>query len=884
MNTAGTTSLGTLVVYLTANASQYTRALKSVEVDTATALEQAAKSAKYASVAIAGSLALIGAASVREFAKFDEAMVHSLAILGNVSEETRAQMEDAARDIAKHSTNSADKVASAYQGLASAGLDAKQSIAALATVERFSVAGQMSMNTSVLALTDSVGALGLASQNAAEYQKNITRVADVLAKGANISQASVEELAQALQGKVAGGLRLVNKSVEEGVAVLGAFAKAGIKGMEASDKMGQVLRDLQVSALEQPAIWRQMGLAVYDTAGNMRNFADIVEGLEKALGPLSSEEKRQALTMLGFQDRSVAAMQSLLGFSGLIREYENDLRNAGGTTKDMADIQLTSLNAQFALLVNNVKDALLTIGQELLPVINMFNAYMTESGKQTNNFAEAVRTVSQIIKTGLVVSVGLVSDVVAGYSLIIKGGQIALVAATSVIFQVMKLVAQGIEKAIKLVVDGLNFIRREYAVLAMDFQNYKPLEFKGFDFVRLWEDQADGLDDVLTQLMDDFGKLVDKGRPSVKLLEDLGKAQEKVMGYSKSGTYSLEDLAAMEGKYTVETKKATAATEDFSKTFARIKFDNATRDPLFTALQEGLRDVEKAMAKGAITAKEYEAAVRDVMAKNNQFIMPVQGMMNQTGDQNVDQFIDMHNEEKLLTDSYNRKLKATEDYYKTLGTLSVSAEKERMDKLAEMAKNYNAQEDVFQQKRKELILMTAMNISDSMLSIAKDAAGEQSGIYKAMFAMSKAFAIADSIVKISQGIANAAALPFPANLGAMATVAAATANIVSSIKAVALSFEGGGYTGDGPRSGGIDGKGGFMAMLHPKERIYDEHQNGRVSDEGGGGPRITIHQTFTGGVTQSDLIHASERTKQDTIKAVADGLKRGGSYRNQFKQ
>jgi hypothetical protein len=33
-------------------------------------------------------------------------------------------------------------------------------------------------------------------------------------------------------------------------------------------------------------------------------------------------------------------------------------------------------------------------------------------------------------------------------------------------------------------------------------------------------------------------------------------------------------------------------------------------------------------------------------------------------------------------------------------------------------------------------------------------------------------------------------------------------------------FDGGGYTGSGPRSGGLDGKGGFMAMLHPRETVW----------------------------------------------------------------
>lgn len=41
-----------------------------------------------------------------------------------------------------------------------------------------------------------------------------------------------------------------------------------------------------------------------------------------------------------------------------------------------------------------------------------------------------------------------------------------------------------------------------------------------------------------------------------------------------------------------------------------------------------------------------------------------------------------------------------------------------------------------------------------------------------------------------------------------------------------MDFDGGGYTGMGARAGGMDGKGGFMAMLHPNETIID-HTKGQ---------------------------------------------------------
>lgn len=43
-----------------------------------------------------------------------------------------------------------------------------------------------------------------------------------------------------------------------------------------------------------------------------------------------------------------------------------------------------------------------------------------------------------------------------------------------------------------------------------------------------------------------------------------------------------------------------------------------------------------------------------------------------------------------------------------------------------------------------------------------------------------------------------------------------------------LSFDGGGSTGSGPRSGGVDGKGGFPAILHPGETVVDHTKGQRT--------------------------------------------------------
>jgi len=83
-------------------------------------------------------------------------------------------------------------------------------------------------------------------------------------------------------------------------------------------------------------------------------------------------------------------------------------------------------------------------------------------------------------------------------------------------------------------------------------------------------------------------------------------------------------------------------------------------------------------------------------------------------------------------------------------------------------------------------LAATEDLFGNLADISREFAGEQSGIFKALFLVQKAAAIAQSLVAIQTGIALAAANPFPANLAAMASVAAATASIVGNIMAVSV--------------------------------------------------------------------------------------------------
>lgn len=73
-----------------------------------------------------------------------------------------------------------------------------------------------------------------------------------------------------------------------------------------------------------------------------------------------------------------------------------------------------------------------------------------------------------------------------------------------------------------------------------------------------------------------------------------------------------------------------------------------------------------------------------------------------------------------------------------------------------------------------------------------------------------------------------------------------------------LSFDGGGWTGSGPRSGGLDGKGGYLAMVHPQESVID-HTKGRssapASAASGGDVNINVNVSGARGNAEiSDMV------------------------------
>lgn len=164
-------------------------------------------------------------------------------------------------------------------------------------------------------------------------------------------------------------------------------------------------------------------------------------------------------------------------------------------------------------------------------------------------------------------------------------------------------------------------------------------------------------------------------------------------------------------------------------------------------------------------------------------------------------------------------IQAIRDKYAEERLAKDQKEKEKQAKLDEKFK----QEQI---KAEEELANAKADAISTGIGLVQSLFDEQSAIFKALFIADKAFAAVDVFLKGQQERAAIAAtyasIPGGQAIAAPLILASKlrTATSLASIAATVIgSFEEGGDTFYGPSTGGLDGRGGRLAVLHPEEYV-----------------------------------------------------------------
>lgn len=343
------------------------------------------------------------------------------------------------------------------------------------------------------------------------------------------------------------------------------------------------------------------------------------------------------------------------------------------------------------------------------------------------------------------------------------------------------------------------------------------------------------------------------------------RMQLKAQGYTEE---QIDELVNMETAY----RDAKAAQDE--KNRADREAVALAKRQAAEAARKAKQEEAEAQRKAKQLAAQKEQAGRFTQQVMTEYLTTVDPATGQAF--NPAAQVEMQEQQKKAALDKYRQLGVLDEqqYQNTLTAIQKTASMRRQQIIKDEA-------DTLFNNQQQLI-GTFGDFFGELSGVIADGAGEQNAAYQALFAVQKGFVLASAALSLQKALAEANALPFPANLPAYAQAMSAGTQIISAIRGIA--FGGGRYNGGAVGAGNL-----YRVGEHGKPEIFKANNgsqymipgdNGRVisnRDIGGGGG-VTINSPITINTTNGFSDEDSRRL-EEAMKRVAMGICRQESTR-----
>lgn len=329
--------------------------------------------------------------ATKTFATFESKMSTVKALTGATGDDFDS-LTNTAKELGAETVFSASKAAEGMKFLGLAGFQTNQIIEAMPGLLNLAAAGQLELGKASDLVTDILALFNLEAKEA-------NRLADLMAKTSSTANTDVGQLGEAML-EAGGTAKVFNMTLEETSAALGQIANLGLKGTKAGTSLNRMLIDLGQNSKKL----EKLGINVFDTNGQFRKLADIIQDVEKATAGLNDKEKAQLIN----QASGIFGRQSLLRLltagSKKLREYTKELENSNGFAKQMAKIMIDNLGGAFTLLKSAIEGALIDLGSKFAPIIKLVVEALTKLFTIFNKLPSIFKT---FIATIILLTAGL---------------------------------------------------------------------------------------------------------------------------------------------------------------------------------------------------------------------------------------------------------------------------------------------------------------------------------------------------------------------------------------------------------------------------------------------------------------------------------------------
>ncbi len=336
---------------------------------------------KTAAVGIGGAMVAVGGYAIKVGSDFESAMSNVAAISGATGDDLQ-MLKDTAREMGATTQFSATEAANALSYMALAGWDANQSASALPGVLNLAAASGMELASASDMVTDYMSAFGMSCEQSGYF-------ADMLAYAQSNANTTAELLGESYKN-CAANMAAAGQDVETTTSLLAMMANQGLKGSEAGTALAAVMRDLTAKMSDGAIKIGDTSVAVQDANGNYRDLTDILQDVESATNGMGDAEKAAALSST-FTADSIKGLNLILnaGVSNAA-DFENQLRNSGGTAENMANIMNDNLSGAMKSLQSRAE----ALG------IAIYESFSVQLKDAVNTAADALGSLTDAFQTG----------------------------------------------------------------------------------------------------------------------------------------------------------------------------------------------------------------------------------------------------------------------------------------------------------------------------------------------------------------------------------------------------------------------------------------------------------------------------------------------------
>ncbi|MBV7482528.1 tape measure protein [Bordetella sp. BOR01] len=625
------------------------------------------------------------------------------------------------------------------------------------------------------------GTTGVLSQAVIALGENIDTIVKLLmAAGAGALARYIASMGQAAVANARSALAARVQAVEElklAQANLQAAASA-VTNAQANSRMGGSHAAAANAANAHAAAVQRLGIAQRAASGAGGALLGLFGG---PLGIISAVATAAAGLLL-FSDNTDTAKQSLLDMQRPLDEVIGKFKELTESQRQMA---MESARQDISAGVRRLDDALaeLTRGS-LADGTKAVARWRAESSQQIAELVAGAKagTISyQDLDAQLVALIQSYADA-NGRSQEWVNQQIQLASEVSAGAQQM-VTAQERSNALSQAHDQLSASARN----AAGAQGALNAALAGFDgetgkYLKSLQDRVAALQDGnsaakaaerylggLTDVSDEYRTAVMSAAHAV---DNLNASHKKGTGSASESANAAKRNAAVLKDLSQELSLAALRGEDLAVARAKQKLNRF-------ATQEEIDKVTD-LAKAVYQVTEAERQRREFGDKPEDTIKGDVDPLS--GGEFDDQYARYEEEAKAEEERYAAQLERLQ----TAKDLEIEVKQGYMALEEELYQAHSDRMAQIEQAKMSIMLKAGQQGFDAMAGVLATFAGKQSGLYKAMFAASKAFAIADAAIQIQGAVAKAWNLPFPANLAAVGTVIAGTATILSSIASISM--------------------------------------------------------------------------------------------------